>query len=117
VGEEPNHTTAIKPGPLYDSFNTLWKEPSFPLCYTVKKVTYFPVPSRDVTNQTLPGREQFNYSRPWRVWLVTSRLGRGKSLTFFYREISGFEAKKERKSPEPGQTGHDTQEIQESHND
>ncbi len=25
--------------------------------YTVKKVNDFPVPSRDVTNQTLPGRE------------------------------------------------------------
>jgi hypothetical protein len=25
--------------------------------YTVKKVSDFPVPSRDVTNQTLPGRE------------------------------------------------------------
>jgi hypothetical protein len=28
-----------------------------------------------------PGRE---YSSPGRVWLVTSRLGTGKSLTFFY---------------------------------
>jgi hypothetical protein len=25
--------------------------------YTVKKVIVFPVPSRDVTNQTLPGQE------------------------------------------------------------
>jgi hypothetical protein len=25
--------------------------------YTVKKVNVFPVPSRDVINQTLPGRE------------------------------------------------------------
>ncbi len=25
--------------------------------YTVKKVSQFPVPSRDVTDQTLPGRE------------------------------------------------------------
>ncbi len=33
----------------------------------------FPVPSRDVTNQTLPGREKFNYSRPGRLWSVTSR--------------------------------------------
>ena len=24
VGEEPNHTTARKPGPLYTSFNALW---------------------------------------------------------------------------------------------
>jgi hypothetical protein len=52
--------------------------------YTVKKVNYFPVPSRDVTNQTLTGREYLNYSRPGRVWLVTSRLGMGKWQTFFY---------------------------------
>jgi hypothetical protein len=32
--------------------------------YTVKKVIVFPVSSRDVTDQTLPGREYFNYSRP-----------------------------------------------------
>jgi hypothetical protein len=35
--------------------------------YTVKKVIVFPVPSRDVTNQTLPGWELLNYSRPGRV--------------------------------------------------
>ncbi len=35
--------------------------------YTVKKVSDF-----------------FRYSRRGRVWLVTSRLGTGKSLTFFY---------------------------------
>ncbi len=51
--------------------------------YTVKKVYNFPVPSRAVTDQTLPGREKFNYSRPMRVWSVTSRLGTGKSQTFF----------------------------------
>ncbi len=50
---------------------------------TVKKVSDFPVSSRDVTNQTLPGREKLNYSPPGRVWLVTSRLGMRKSLTFF----------------------------------
>jgi hypothetical protein len=48
--------------------------------YTVKKVNNFPVPSRDVTYQTLPGREYLNLG----VWEVTSRLGTGKSLTFFY---------------------------------
>ncbi len=41
-----------------------------------KKVSDFPAPSRDVTNQTLPGREEFDYFRPGRVWLVTSRLRR-----------------------------------------
>ncbi len=29
-----------------------------------KQANDFPVPSRDVTYQTLPGREQFNHSRP-----------------------------------------------------
>jgi hypothetical protein len=43
--------------------------------YTVKKVSGFPVPSRDVTNETLPGSEELNYSPSGRVWLVTSRLG------------------------------------------
>jgi hypothetical protein len=35
--------------------------------YTVKKINDFPVPSRDVTDQTIPGREKYNYSRPGRV--------------------------------------------------
>ncbi len=48
-----------------------------------KKVSDFPVPSRDVTNQTLPGRESFYYSRPGRVWLVTPWLGTVKFLPFF----------------------------------
>jgi hypothetical protein len=32
--------------------------------YTVRKVVDFPVPSQDVTHQTLPGGEEFNYSQP-----------------------------------------------------
>jgi hypothetical protein len=56
---------------------------------TVKKVSDFPVPSRDVTNRTIPRREYFNlYSRPGRVCLVTS-LGTEKSLTFFYSVGTG----------------------------
>ncbi len=55
--------------------------------YTVKKVRRFPVPSRDATNQTLTGRELFKYSRPSRVWLEASRLGKGKRLTFFYSVV------------------------------
>ncbi len=47
-------------------------------------MTDFPVPRRDVSDQTLPGRELINDSRPGRVWSVTSRLGTGKSATFFY---------------------------------
>jgi hypothetical protein len=53
-------------------------------CYTVKKVNNFPVPSRDVTDKTLPGRKLLNYSRPGRVWSVTSRLGTGKWQASFY---------------------------------
>jgi hypothetical protein len=52
--------------------------------YTVKKVIVFPVPSQDVTNQTFLCRELLNYSRPGKVWLVTSRVGTGKTITFFY---------------------------------
>jgi hypothetical protein len=52
--------------------------------YTVKKIVDFPVPRRDVTNQTLPGWELFNHYQPGRVWLLTSRLGTGKSTNFFY---------------------------------
>jgi hypothetical protein len=48
------------------------------VAHTVKKIIVFPVPSWDVTNQTLPGRELLNYSRPGVVWLVTSGWGREK---------------------------------------
>jgi hypothetical protein len=58
--------------------------------YTVKKVSGFPVPSRDVIDQTLPGQELLNYSYPGRVWFVTSRLGTGKPLNFFYSVCCPF---------------------------
>ncbi len=47
--------------------------------YTVKKVNDFPVPSRDVTYQTLPVGEYFNYviNCKWHPGLTE------KSLTFF----------------------------------
>ncbi len=51
--------------------------------HTVKKVIDFAVPSRDETNQTLPGQEKFNSSLPGRVWIVTFRLGTEKSIIFF----------------------------------
>jgi hypothetical protein len=44
---------------------------SVPCYYTVKKVSNFPVPT---------SRHCFSLGR---IWLVTSRLGKGKSLTFF----------------------------------
>jgi hypothetical protein len=55
----------------------------YPFLHCKKKVSDFPVPNRDVTNQTLPDQE-INCSLPGRVWLVTSRLGTGNSLIFFY---------------------------------
>jgi hypothetical protein len=53
--------------------------------YRKKKVSDIPVHSRDVTYQTLSGREKFNYSRPRRVHgkCMTSRLGMGVLVTFF----------------------------------
>jgi hypothetical protein len=60
--------------------------------YTVKKFIDFPVPSLDVTDQTLPGREKLNYSRPLRVWLVTPRLGTGKNRNLFYSVGPTFDA-------------------------
>jgi hypothetical protein len=36
-------------------------KPQIFLLHTVKKVHEFPVSSRDVTNQTPPGQEQFSY--------------------------------------------------------
>ena len=78
------------PSPLKEEFILLGEflpccKDSF-LLTLPKKFDDFPIPSpsRDVTNQTLPGWEKFNNSRPGRVWLVTCRLGTGKSLTFFY---------------------------------
>ncbi len=73
-------------------FCCFFRNREFPLrrCYTVKKFNDFPVCSQDVTNQTLHGREKFIYSRPGRVWFVTSRLGTGKSLTFFCSVYSGL---------------------------
>jgi hypothetical protein len=51
---------------------------SLPLPYTVKKFIVFPVPSRDVTNQTLRGRELF----PARESLVSDiPAGDGKTLS------------------------------------
>jgi hypothetical protein len=56
--------------------------------YTVKKIIDFSVPSRDVTNQTLPSREKFKYSPPGIIWLVKSRLG--KIANLFLLCISTF---------------------------
>ena len=51
--------------------------------YTVKK-RFAVFPTGMSLTKLPPGQELLHYSRPGRVWLVTSRLGTGKSLTFFY---------------------------------
>jgi hypothetical protein len=49
-----------------------------------KRFGIFPSPAgMPLTKLSLAGI-QFNYFRPGRVWLVTSRLGTGKSFTMFY---------------------------------
>jgi hypothetical protein len=48
---------------------------------TLKKVSDFPVPSRDVTNQTWPGI--IKLFLPGTVWFVTFRPETGKLVTFF----------------------------------
>ncbi len=50
-----------------------------------KRLAVFPSPAgMSLHDQTLPGREYLNYSRPGRVWSVASLLGTGKPLTFCY---------------------------------
>ncbi len=74
-----NNCSTVEQSPMWP---TKWSW-QCPHTYTVKKVGDFPVPHRDVNNQTLPGRESLESlvsdtpdSQPGRVWLVTSRLGR-----------------------------------------
>jgi hypothetical protein len=69
-----------------------WKIPLNRISTLLKKIIVFPVPSRGVTNQTLSGRELLNYSRPGRVWLVTSRLGTGKTIIFFTVHDAGVDS-------------------------
>jgi hypothetical protein len=60
--------------------------------YTVKKVINFPVPSRDVTYQTLPGREYFNYIPPRESLVSDIPAGHGKiSKLCFYNVESPLE--------------------------
>jgi hypothetical protein len=52
--------------------------------YTVKKVNDFPVPRRDVTDQTIPWPEIIKFF-PARENLVSDiPAGDGKSINFFY---------------------------------
>ncbi len=56
----------------------LYKILLYVLVHCKKRLAVFPFPA----GMSLPFNP-FNYSRPGRVWLVASRLGTGKSLTFF----------------------------------
>jgi hypothetical protein len=53
------------------------------LFHTVKKIGVFPSPAGMSLNKLPWWGIIKNYSRPERVWLVTSQLGTGKSLIFF----------------------------------
>ncbi len=61
-----------------------------------KELAIFPSPAgMSLTKLSLAGKK-LNYSRPGRVWSVTSRLGTGKRLTLFYsagasdQDVLGF---------------------------
>ncbi len=67
----------------------------FKMClHCKKKVFVFPVPGRDVTNQTLPSLEFWTYSRPGRVWVsdISARDGKNDNLFLQCISISCFPA-------------------------
>ena len=49
-----------------------------------KELAIFPSPAGMSLTKLSLGGKKLNYSRPGRVWSVTSRLGTGKRLTLFY---------------------------------
>jgi hypothetical protein len=49
-----------------------------------KGLAIFPSPAGMSLTKLSLGGKKLNYSRPGRVWSVTSRLGMGKRLTLFY---------------------------------
>ncbi len=55
--------------------------------YTVKKVSHFPVPSRDITDQTLSGREKLNYSLSRKSLISDIPAGDGKTAKPFLQCI------------------------------
>jgi hypothetical protein len=57
---------------------------SNPILYRIKKGHRFSRPQPGCHEPTIHGRELLNYSLPGRVWLVASRLGTGKTITFFH---------------------------------
>ncbi len=84
------HITTIMKYKLSQSMKNIWLVSLQKEYYTLqsvrcKKCSRFCGPQLGChkPDSLWPG-EQLNYSPPWKVWLVTSRLGTGKSLTFFY---------------------------------
>ncbi len=63
--------------------------------YTVKK-RFAVFPTGMSLTKLSPGQELLHYSRPGRVWLVTSRLGTGNSLIFFYSVRATYGCSKQR---------------------
>ncbi len=53
-------------------------------CYSVDCLQHRFGPILTSYTVKISQREQLNYSQQGRVWLVASRLGTGKSLSFFY---------------------------------
>jgi hypothetical protein len=68
VKQQVGTTNSPVAGVLNEPYLTQLSQLSGVAIHCKKKVSGFPVPSRDVTDQTLPGRELLNYSRPGRVW-------------------------------------------------
>ncbi len=54
----------------------------------LKKVSDFPVPSRDVTNQTLPGLDLFQLFLPRESLVSDIPAGDGKISNLFYSAVS-----------------------------
>ncbi len=65
--------------------------------HSEKKFIVFPVPSRDVTNQTLPGQELLNYSQPEFSFDIPA--GDWETITFFYSEGTVVQKSLSLKSP------------------
>ncbi len=55
-----------------------------PFLHCKKELAIFPSPAGMSLTKLSLGGKKLNYSRPGRVWSVTSRLGTGKRLTLFY---------------------------------
>jgi hypothetical protein len=66
----------------------------FRVVHCKKRLAFFPSPA-GMSLTKLSNREKFNDSRPGRLWLVTSQLGMGKIITFFYsvRSMPSFKSR------------------------